>query len=142
MSAEKLAELIEGIAAGKTIQMIWGGKEMYVSMEKRSLEDYLCVFLQPLDKYTLFRVAPVEVKLDPEKPIAQQCFINVTNNPEVQKYLAEFKSTLLCASNSGYSKWKFHKEGMNHCELTALQLLIKEIPNSYGNSTFVIFNFT
>lgn len=136
MSAEKLAELIEGITAGKTIQMIWGGGAEFVNMEKRSLEDYLHVFLQPLDKYTRFRVK--QARVEPTSPFHQECIDLVKDykqNKEVQDALILLKLSIKAAiKNIGSTEHKFSFATSPFggvARRNALMLLAKELPNKY-----------
>lgn len=57
MSNALLADLIRGVTAGETIQMIYPTSNGWGDMTPRSLEDYLYVFLQPHD-CVRFRVKP------------------------------------------------------------------------------------
>lgn len=128
--------------------MIWGGSSAgYVDMAKRSLEDYLHVFLQPLDKYTRFRVVPIEVELDSNKsttPFHQECIDllkDYNQNKEVLDALNLIKSGIGAAvKNNGYVEHKFHCS-FNPWQVgaiarhSALELLAKELPNKYNGMT-------
>jgi hypothetical protein len=139
MSAEKLAELIEGITAGKTIQMLWTGGAAYVNMEKCSLEDYLHVFLQPLDKYTRFRVK--QARVEPTSPFHQECIDLVKDYKlnkealEVQEALNLIKCSIKAAiKNIGSTKHKFSFATSpfgGTARRNALMFLSKELPNKY-----------